>query len=73
MNGVRQETRHGCGGLRIVRSWCRVNKGVTSHTGNLGLPGRQSEDKGVKSESPDKNESGSLLGRMSSFWCLREI
>lgn len=50
----------------------------TGSTGNdrraedLSLPGRQSEDKGVKSDSPDKNESGSLLGRMSNFWCLRE-
>lgn len=40
--------------------------------GGVDLPGRQREDKGVKSDSPDKNESGSLLGKTSSFWCFLE-
>ena len=59
--------RDGLGGLRIMRPYSRVNQGTISRIGGSDLPGRQSEDKGAESGSPDKNESESLLGRMSNL------
>ena len=41
-----------CDSLRIVRPYNRVNENtLTTRSGELDLPGRQSEDKGVKSDN----------------------